>query len=212
LAEVVGVAGDVRYRGLDSDDTLAMYYSFNQRTAGDLHFAVSASGNPSSVLDAVRRAIVAEDPHVAVYNARTMEKVLTDSTWRERLWSSVLVAYAAAALALAAVGIFGVVSYLVARRTRELGIRISVGASGRDILKLVQGELAKLLLAGCLIGLAAAAVLGQALSRLAFGAAAFDAVSFALAAVTVLLAGLGAGLVPALRAARTNPLTALGSE
>jgi putative ABC transport system permease protein len=211
-AEVVGVVGDVRYRGLDSEDTRAVYFSFNQRTAGDLHYAVRAQGDPEGILDSVRRAIAAEDPQVAIYNARTMETVLADSTWRERLWSSTLSIYAAAALLLAAVGIYGVVSYLVSRRAREMGIRVSLGATRRAIVRLVQGELATLLLVGSILGLVGAVALTSMLEGLVFGATGFEIGSLLVALVTVVAMGLGAGLLPALRASKTNPIEVLGSE
>jgi putative ABC transport system permease protein len=211
-AEVIGVVGDVRYHGLDQSDDIAVYYSYNQRTAGDLHFAVRAQGSAEAILDTVRRTIAEVDPQVAVYNARTMGTVLANSTWRERLSSHVLGAYAASALALAAVGIYGVISYLVSRRAAEMGIRMAVGATRVDIVKLVQSEVAKLLLLGCVLGLAGAAVLTRAIEGLVFGAEALDLASFLLAPATVVAAGLAAGLLPALRASRTSPLRVLGWE
>jgi putative ABC transport system permease protein len=209
---IIGVAGDVRYQGLDRETGYAIYLPFNQEAAGDLHLLVKTNGNPSALIEAARQAIWSVDPQLAIYNARTMETVLANSTWQRRLWGFAFAIFALLALALASVGIYGVLSYLVNQRTREIGIRMALGATARDVLQLVIGQGLKLVLVGVLLGLAASLLLTRVMGSLLFNVSATDPLTFASVALLLTLVALFACLLPAWRAAKVDPMIALRQE
>jgi predicted permease len=209
---IVGVAGDVKYRGLPENPTKDpdIYIPFVDRNA-IVAIAVRTTGEPTAVAGAIRAAIRAADPSITVYSVRSMDELIGAQTAQSRFIMWLMGAFAAIALSLAVIGIYGVMSYLVAQRTREIGVRLALGAAGSDILRLVVGNGARLIAAGIVIGVAATFALERLVSTLLFGVTALDAAAAAAVAILAAVA-LVACYVPALRATRVSPIQALRYE
>ncbi len=206
---VVGVVGDVRYTGLEDPDQPAIYTPFDQTPFYWMY--VMVRGAPVSQ-SAIRAAVAEADPRLVVANIRPMEQVVAESVSRQRFSMTLLAIFAGLGLALAAVGIYGVVSYAVSQRTREFGVRMALGASPRTLLRLVLGHGLKLGALGVGIGAIAAFAITRLMSSMLFGVTATDPATFA--AISALLVGvvLAACSVPALRAARVDPTVAMRNE
>jgi predicted permease len=209
---IVGVVGDVKYRGLPDNPTADpdIYLPFADRNQ-QVAIALRTSIPPESLATAVRAAIRAADPSIPVYSVASLEELIGNQTSQSRFTMWLMGVFAAVALALAAIGIYGVMSYLVTQRTREIGIRLALGAEGSDILRLVVGNGARLVGAGILIGTVAAFALQRLVASLLFGVTAADTASAVAVAVLGVVA-LIACYVPALRATRVSPLNALRYE
>ncbi|MGH9140424.1 MAG: FtsX-like permease family protein, partial [Vicinamibacterales bacterium] len=209
---IVGVVGEVKYRGLPDNPTADpdVYIPFADRNS---QVAVVVRGNvpPWSLVSPLRAAIRAVDPSIPVYAVAPMSERIASQTAQSRFTMWLMGVFAAAALMLAVVGIYGVMSYLVMQRTREIGIRLALGAAAGDILRLVVGSGARLIGAGIVLGLAASFALQRLVSSLLFGVTAANAASGIAVAV---LAGVAllACYLPALRATRVDPLQALRQE
>jgi putative ABC transport system permease protein len=210
--EVVGVVGRVRHKSLDAELKDHLYFPHTQSPESGMVLVVRTSIDPVSVTSAVRGAVASVDKDQPVYRVTTMEQVRSDSVSRKRLSMLLLAIFAAVALILAAVGIYGVMSYTVTERTHEIGIRMALGAKAGDVLKLVVGQGMALALAGVVIGVIAALVLTRFMESLLFGVAATDSTTFML--ISVLLAGVAllACYIPARRATRVDPMIALRYE
>ena len=167
---------------------------------------------PLALGPAVQRAIRAENPGAAIVFMKTMEQVMRDSLWQRRLWAVLLTVFAAAALVLAGVGLYGVLSYSVGQRRREIGIRVALGARTASIMRLVVSHGLRLALLGTACGLLGAWSLRQVLASLVAGLDSPPGLLFVGMAILLLLIALLACLVPAYRAARVSPLTALRAE
>ncbi len=207
-ATIVGVVGDVKQLGLDSDATLDIYSPFLYPASIIIHTA----GDPRSITSSVRRAIQGVDPEIAISEVRTMDEVLDQSAQSRRWTLTLLASFASLALVLALVGIYGVMSWTVAQRTREIGVRMALGARSGQVLAGVIGYGLKLSAIGMVIGLAGAFALRRFLGTLVFGVSTADPIVYAAVAAVMLAVALLACYLPARRAARVDPRVALRCE
>ena len=209
---VIGVVGDVRYIGLDRQPVPVVFSSTEQFPASALTLAVRTRIAPESLSNAIRREVQNLDPEQPIYHVATMEQRMLDSVGPQRFDASLLGLFAAVALLLAVVGIYGVMSYWVAQRTHEIGVRVALGAQPRQVLRLVLARAAWLTLAGLTLGLVGAFVLARSLSGLLFGVRPIDPLT--LLAASAALAGIAfvASWQPARRAAAVDPIVALRYE
>lgn len=207
--EIVGVVQDVKYFGLAKPSEPSLYLPVAQAPFRRMSFALRTNSDPESLMAAARSEIQALDPTVPVSQVATLERILSASVARERFSMLLLVLFAGAALVLAAVGIYGVVSYGVSQRTAELGIRIAIGAKPDDVMRLVLAEGARLILAGVGIGLVGAALLSRVMASQLYGVSSTDPITFAGVAVVLTLVALTAAYIPARRAANLDPVLAL---
>jgi putative ABC transport system permease protein len=209
---IVGVSGNVRQRGVLGDAGLDVYLCDQQEFSPETYLAVRAKVEPLALAEAVKQAVWKADPEQSVFDVQTMEQRVLNTIWQQRLAGMVFALFAGLALALAAVGIYGVMSYSVSQRTREIGVRVALGARVPDILKMVLGEGLKLTLIGVAIGLLMAIAMAQLMKNLLYGVGAIDPLAFVGAPALLVATATIACLIPAWRAARTDPLTALRFE
>ncbi len=208
---IVGVVGDIKHNALNLPAFPQMYLPHAQEPWNSVSLVVKTSGPPTPLAAAVREQIRAADTALPVA-VRTMDDVLAASTGRPRLYAVMTGVFGAVALGLAVVGIFGVVSYVVAQRTREIGVRMALGAQRREILELVVGQGMRPIAAGVGVGIAGAAGLTRFIGTLLFGVAPLDPLTFGIVIVLLTAVGLTACWIPARRATRVDPLTALRAE
>ena len=211
-AEVVGVVGNVRFNTLDRDMPRVMYWPQAQLANAFMALLVRTSGPPLSLVPAMRQELAALDRDLPPGRFRTLDEVAAGSLDQPRFLLRLLAAFALVALALAAVGVYGVMSYTVGERIPEVGVRLAIGASPADIVRLILGEGLALGAAGIAIGLVLTAAGAGALGTLLYEVPPRDPVSLAAVAALLLLATLAAAWLPARRAARTDPLKALRAE
>jgi predicted permease len=210
--EVIGVVRDTKERGLAADPRPTIYKPLLQNYFPELTLHVRTATPSQTLLAAVRREAQALDPTLPVYNLQTLAQQKDGSLYTERLAAALLTLFGLLALGLAAVGIYGVLSYAVTERTRELGIRLALGARPRDLLKLVVGQGLLLTLIGLVIGVGAAFALTRLIEKLLFGVSATDPLTFVLISLLLTGVALVACWIPARRATRVNPLVALRHE
>ena len=204
--------GRVKQDSLDADPRIAFYRPQTQAPARAMTVALRGAGDPLVLVGAVKREIQQLDAEWPMYSVRSMEQLVAQSLAPRRFLEDLLTLFAAMALVLAALGIYGVMACQVSQGTRELGIRIALGASRNSIMRMVLGRAMALAVCGVMIGMAAALAMTRLIRGLLFGVEALDGVSFATTALLLaLVAGL-ASYMPARRAARTDPLTSLRSE
>jgi putative ABC transport system permease protein len=209
---IVGVVGEVKQESLDLARRRSVYLPHGQIAIGGLALAVRATGDAESLTAALRRELKAIDPDLPLTQVLTMDQIISRSVWQPRLYAILFGVFAAVALLLAAVGIYGVMSYTVTQRTQEIGLRVALGAQTRDVLKLVVSQGMKLALAGVGLGLLASVALTRLMEKLLFGVSATDFSTFAVIAVSLTLVALLACWIPARRAAKVDPMIALRYE
>ncbi len=209
---IAGVSGNVRQRGVLGETGLDVYLCDQQEFSPESYLAVRAKVEPLTLTEAVKRAVWKVDPEQSVFDIQTMEQRVLNTIWQQRLAGVVFALFAGLAMALAAVGIYGVMSYSVSQRTREIGVRMALGARVPDVLKMVLRDGLKLTMIGVAIGLIAALAMAQLMKSLLYGVGAIDPLTFIGAPALLAATATIACWIPAWRAARTDPLTSLRIE
>ena len=211
--EIIGVSGDVKLLGLDTDINPAMYVPMVQNiypnALRNVFLVVRTDGDPNSLVPGIRERLRALDKEIPISQAQTMEDVISGSLAQRRLSMSLLVVFAVLAALLAAVGIYGVMAYIVTQRTQEIGIRLAMGARSVDVLKMVLGDGTRLALLGVVIGLVVAFALTRIIAGLLYGVSAVDPITFVCIPVLLAIVTLLASYLPARRASRVDPMIAL---
>jgi len=209
---IVGTVSDVSQYALDKAPPMQIYLPHSQFPTSLNSIVVRTQNEPSAIIGAIRREIQAVDKDQAVFNVTTLEQLIRDSILIRRFFMLLLLVFAALALILAAVGIYGVMSYVASQRTYEIGIRMALGAQANDVLKLIMGNGMALTLIGIVAGLAGAFALTRLMAGLLFGVSATDAITFLSVSVGLTLVALLACYIPARRATKVDPLVALRYE
>jgi putative ABC transport system permease protein len=217
--EIVGVCETVKHVSLDEEPTPTYYVPIAQASqdassflAANCSLAIRTTVKPLTLESAVRNAVQSVDADVPISNTRTMEHYLSASSSSRRFNLLLLTIFACTALLLAMTGVYAVISYSVARRYQEIGIRIALGAQSSDVIKLILGHGLKLVGIGILIGIAGASIVTQFISSLLFGVSAIDPITFALTTIVLLVVAVLACYIPARKALRVDPMIALRAE
>ena len=221
--QIIGVVRHIKQWGPGGDAKSAIeaqfYYPFMQLperlmplAAGTVGVVLRTDGDPGTIMSAVRQTVYETDPRQVIYAVQTLEDVIGGSLAARRLSMILLGTFAGLALVLSCVGIYGVVSYVVGQRTREIGVRMALGAQGRDVMRLVLGQGTRMALLGVVAGIGAALGLTRLMANQLFGVSAHDPLTFAAVAVVLLLVALLACYIPARRALRVDPIVALRHE
>jgi predicted permease len=210
--EIVGVVGHVRTDGLDVDPRPQVYFNYLQRAQDRMALVVRGSQDVRALTPAILQAIREVDPEQPVYDVRTMDDVVDRSTAQRWLNMALVTAFAAIALFLASVGVYGVIAFGVAGRIREFGIRLALGAERSDVTRLVLRDAGVIAASGAAIGLVTAVLVTRAMKTLLYGVKPGDPASFAAGAVVLFGVALLASYLPARRAASVDPATTLRGE
>jgi predicted permease len=214
LFEIIGVVDDERVGALDAESESVIYRPYLQEPWNKLNLVVRTTGDPSSFVSAVREQVRAIDPDLAIYAGATMTQLIADTpaTFMRRFPALLMSLFAAVALVMASIGIYGVISYSVTQRAHEIGIRLALGASQKKIYRLVVVEGLSLAVIGIGAGLAAALLLTRLMSSLLFGVSATDPITFVLIALILIGVAVVACFLPARRASRIDPMMSLRYE
>ena len=210
--EVVGVAGDTKYRNLREAPRLAMYRPLTQSYNSSINLLVRTAGDPAKLAPAIQTQLHSLEPALTVFNLTTLSEHVGKSLYVERMESLLLTFFGLLALALTAVGIYGVVAYSVAQRTREVGIRMALGAQRKDVLRLILMKGLALIAWGTGFGLIGCYWLSRLVSSQVYGISAFDPATLATVAAVLLAVAMLASYIPARRATKVDPLVALRYE
>lgn len=210
--EVVGVIGDLKERGLSLPARPTIYLSHAQFPMGFMDVAIRTSGDPLTLAEPARAALQGLDPEVPLFRLRSMEQLRAESVAQPRLYALLLAVFSLVAITLAGVGLYGVLAHTVAQRGRELGVRMALGATAKDVVGMVARQAARLAVAGVLIGLAAGFLATRLLATLLYGVKPFDPATFAAVGSCLFLVALLASVIPARRATRVDPMNALRTE
>jgi predicted permease len=210
--EIVGVVEDVKFDGLHLESTPHLFEPYQQKAWSFLVVTIRSPLDKSTLLAAVRREVTALDPDLPVSNVKMMEEVIAQSVASRRFVLLLFGLFAGLALLVATIGIYGVLTASVSQRTRELAVRIALGATTSNVRRLIVGEGLKLVLSGLVIGLISALALKRVIGKLLFGVSPSDPTTFLAIAVLMIGIALLACWIPASRATKVNPLSALRSE
>jgi putative ABC transport system permease protein len=210
--DVVGVVAHTAQEGLDAERRVQLYFSYRQAGIAFMSVAVRTTGDPNAAVPEVRRALTSVDADLPLANVSTMERLVADSMGSRRLSTALLGLFSALALLLAAIGIYGVIAHSVTQRTRELGVRMALGAGRPDVLRLVMTQGASIAAIGLVIGLGGAFALTRLMRSQLYQVDATDPVTFTAVAAVLVTVALLATLLPALRAMRLNPVQALRQD
>jgi ABC-type antimicrobial peptide transport system permease subunit len=206
------VVGRIKQYTLDSDSRIAIYYPQTQFVTSEMNVVVRASGDPAALYSPARKQIQSVDRDLPIYHAVTMEQRVQESLARRRFSMLLLTLFAGIAVALAIIGIYGVVSYMVNQETREIGIRLALGATPRAILHLVIGRGMALAIPGVVIGPLGSLVFTRMMRGLLFGLSPTDPLTFAAIPLLLVSVAVLASYIPAQRATRVDPTVSLHSE
>jgi predicted permease len=212
---VAGVVADAHYEQVKGDPPLTVYVPYEQPPwirLGSLNFAVRTRGKPEAFVGAIRSIVRDMDPNLPLINVQTQAAVIDDALRRERLFANLSTAFGAMAMLLAAIGIYGVVAYSVARRTGEIGIRVALGARYANIVGLVLRNTLLLVAIGAVLGAAGALATTKLVASMLYKVQPRDPATFIGGAALLILTALAAGYIPARRAARIDPMKALRCE
>jgi putative ABC transport system permease protein len=214
--EIVGVVSDVKHASLDADAGWELYVPYQQKPLNIMSLVVRTAGDPTRLTSSVRQAILDVDPGQPIYDVKTMDQVVSDSLSQPRLYSVLLGIFAAVALILAGVGIYGVMNHTVSQRVHEIGIRMALGAQRGDILKMIVGQGMGMALLGVALGLVAALlstiIAKQFIADLLFEVGVRDLTTFAVAPILLAIIAFLSIYIPARRATKVDPMIALRYE
>ena len=210
--QVVGVVGHLAHEGLDAQKRVQVYFPLAQNGLPFLGYVVRTSGEPLAALPTVRAAVRSVDPELPLANVNTMEKLIESSTGQRRFAMLLLIGFSLLAMTLASIGLYGVMSYTVSQRSRELGVRLALGADTREVLGLVLVQGLRLTLVGVAIGLVAASAVTRVMKNMLFGLSSTDPLTFVTISLLLVGVALVASYLPALRATRVDPVVALRTE
>ena len=210
--EIVGIVSDVKQYGLDQPTPVQTYEPYPQEPFSGMTLIVRTEGNPTVLSEGIRKEVLSIDKDQPVSRVRTLEQIVSESVAKQRFSMLLLGIFAVVALILAAVGLYGVMSYAVTQRTHEIGIRMALGAQQRDVIKLVVGQGMLLALIGVGLGLVASLALTRVMTTLLFGVGATDPLTFLTIPALLIGVALAASFVPARRAMKVDPMIALRYE
>ena len=210
--EIVGVAAEARYFGVRDESRDALYLPYDQAPSSGVFLALHSTRDASSLAGEIRAAVAELDPSMAVARIAPMESLVSDAMGPERFVTLLLGLFAGVALLLAVVGLYGVVSYGVNQRLREMGVRVALGAEGGDIRGLVLGQSLRLVAFGLVLGVAGGLVVTRFLANLLFGVSPTDPWTYGIVSLVLAAVATFASAVPAMRAARVDPIRVLRSE
>jgi ABC-type antimicrobial peptide transport system permease subunit len=209
FGEIIGVVGDVKEGALSKAPSPTVYYAHANLISAGMTLVVRTNTDPLAVVPSIRKIMRDLDPTVPLAEVRTMETILAETYARERFSAILLISFSLAAALLAAIGIYGVLAWAVQEQTREIGVRLALGATTNRVMGMVLGAAARFVTAGIIVGLAGAFIASKSIESLLFGVPARDPLAFSLAPATILLVAAVATLIPARKAATTDPIQAL---
>ena len=210
--EIVGIVGDVKHKGLDKATFSQTYEPFAQEPSSSANLIVRSSVPPASLVGAIRSEVLSLDREQPIGEVKTLDQIVSESVGQQRFTMILMCTFSAVAFVLAAVGLYGVMSYSVAQRTHEIGVRMALGAKQTDVLRMVMRQVAGLTLGGVALGLGAAFAVTRLMAKLLFEVNAVDPLTFAGVAVFLAAVAMAASLIPARRATKVDPMVALRYE
>ncbi|HXF41285.1 MAG TPA: ABC transporter permease [Blastocatellia bacterium] len=210
--EIVGIVGDVKHKGLDKATLSQTYEPFAQEPSSSANLVVRTSVPPASLVGAIRSEVLSLDRDQPIGEVKTLDQIVSESVGQQRFTMILMCTFAAVAFVLAAVGLYGVMSYSVAQRTHEIGVRMALGAKQTDVLRMVVRQVAGLTLGGIALGLGAAFAVTRLMAKLLFEVNAVDPLTFAAVAVFLAAVAMAASFIPARRATKVDPMVALRYE
>jgi predicted permease len=212
VVTIVGIAEDVRHNGLEQEVAPEFYIPEEQAPSGEVYIALRSAGDPSTLANAMRKAVLAVDPEQPLFDVQTMDQRVAKQVAQRRLIMLLVACFALLAVILSAVGVYGVFAYTLSQRTQEMGIRLALGASRQRLIGLIVAQAARLIAAGGVLGMTGAFLLSRLLTSMLVGVRPHDALSFSLAWVLMTMIALIASIIPASHAARTDLVSVLHAE
>ncbi|HZM91548.1 MAG TPA: ABC transporter permease [Blastocatellia bacterium] len=210
--QIIGVAGDTKHRSLLADMPMLIYLPELQAYDGRATLVARTNGDPKDLIPAIRDVVAELDKDLNLFAVKTMAEQIDSTLWQQRIAAGLIGVFGLLALGLSAIGIYGVISHSVAQRTREIGIRMALGADARGVRRMILRQGLILAMTGVLVGLAAAFALTRLMSSLLYGVSATDTITYVISSIVLVGVALGACIVPARRATKVDPMIALRCE